>query len=128
MTPILPCHAPARRRRSRTGAGYGDEDGHELGDAAAGVAVAWASVGECHPSEEEVQPEQDYPRQVVRSAIGVTLLLLSLPVGGYGLLYLGAIWTSDTSTGSLIEIGGLLLGIAAALIVAGVVLLRRPST
>jgi hypothetical protein len=65
---------------------------------------------------------------VVRSAIGVTLLLLSLPVGGYGLLYLGAIWTSDTSTGSLIEIGGSLLATAAALIVAGVVLLRRPSS
>lgn len=63
----------------------------------------------------------------VRCAIGVTFLLLALPVGGYGLLYLGAIWTSDTSTASLIMIGGLLLVIAAALIVAGVVLLRRAS-
>jgi hypothetical protein len=68
----------------------------------------------------------DYP-PVVRGALGVTLLFLSLPVGGYGLLYLGAIWTSDTSTGSLIMVGSLLLAIAAALIAAGVVLLRRAS-
>jgi hypothetical protein len=61
----------------------------------------------------------------VRSVIGVTLILLSLPVGGYGLLYLGAIWTSDTSTGSLIMVGGLLLAVGAALVAAGVVLLRR---
>ena len=67
-------------------------------------------------------------QQVVRGALGVTLLFLSLPVGGYGLLYLGAIWTSDTSTGSLIMVGSLLLAIAAALIAAGVVLLRRASS
>jgi hypothetical protein len=66
--------------------------------------------------------------QVVRGALGVTLLFLSLPMGGYGLLYLGAIWTSDTSTGSLIMVGSLLLAIAAALIAAGVVLLRRASS
>jgi hypothetical protein len=71
--------------------------------------------------------EQDYPASVVRGAVGVTLLLLSLPVGGYGLLYLGAIWTSDSSTGSLIMVGTLLLAIAAALIAAGIVLLRRGS-
>lgn len=65
---------------------------------------------------------------VVRGVIGVTLLLLSLPVGGYGLLYLGAIWTSDTSTGSLIMVGSLLLALAAALIAASVVLLRRGSS
>jgi hypothetical protein len=70
---------------------------------------------------------QDYAAWVVRSAIGVALLLVSLPVGGYGLLYLGAIWTSDSSTGSLITVGGLLLAIGAALIAAGVVLLRRAS-
>jgi hypothetical protein len=63
--------------------------------------------------------EQDYRACVVRGAVGVTLLLLSLPVGGYGLLYLGAIGTSDTSTGSLIMVGSLLLAIAAALIAAG---------
>ena len=57
--------------------------------------------------------EQDYRACVVRGAVGVTLLLLSLPVGGYGLLYLGAIWTSDTSTGSLVMVGSLLLEIAA---------------
>ena len=61
-------------------------------------------------------------------AIGVTLLFLSLPVGGYGLLYLGGIWTSDNSTVSLIMVGGLLLAIAAALIAAGVVLLSRTSS
>jgi hypothetical protein len=71
--------------------------------------------------------EQDYRACVVRGAVGVTLLLLSLPVGGYGLLYLGAIWTSDTSTGSLNMVGSVLLAIAAALIAAGVVLLRRAS-
>jgi hypothetical protein len=49
------------------------------------------------------------------------------PSGGYGLLYLGAIWTSDTSTGSLNMVGSVLLAIAAALIAAGVVLLRRAS-
>jgi len=65
---------------------------------------------------------------VVRGVIGVTLLLLSLPVGGYGLLYLGAIWKSDTSTGSLIMVGSLLLALAAALIAASVVLLRRGSS
>ena len=64
----------------------------------------------------------------MRGAIGVTLLFLSLPLGGYGLLYLGAIWTSDSSTVSLIMVGGLLLAIAAALIAAGVVLLRRTSS
>jgi hypothetical protein len=64
---------------------------------------------------------------VVRRAIGVLLLLVSLPVGGYGLLYIGAIWTSDSSTTTLIMVGGLLLAIAAALITAGVVLLRANS-
>ena len=71
--------------------------------------------------------EQHYRACVVRGAVGVTLLLLSVPVGGYGLLYLGAIWTSDTSTGSLVMVGSLLLEIAAALVAAGVVLLRRAS-
>ena len=65
---------------------------------------------------------------MVRGAVGVTFLILSLPVGGYGLLYLGAIWTSDSSTGSLIMVGSLLLAIAAALIAVGVVLLRRATS
>ena len=65
---------------------------------------------------------------MVRGAVGVTLLLLSIPVGGYGLLYLGAIWTSDSSTASLIMVGSVLLAIAAGLIAAGVVLLRRTSS
>jgi hypothetical protein len=91
------------------------------------TTFAWASVRECLLNGAEGRGlEQDYP-PVVRGALGVTLLFLSLPVGGYGLLYLGAIWTSDTSTGSLIMVGSLLLAIAAALIAAGVVLLRRAS-
>jgi len=64
---------------------------------------------------------------VLRSVIGVALLLLSLPVGAYGLIYLGAIRTSDSSTVSLIMVGGLLLVAGAALAAAGVVLLRRTS-
>jgi hypothetical protein len=65
---------------------------------------------------------------VLRCAVGVTVVFLSLPVGGHGLLYLGAIWTSDTGNGSLIMVGGLLLAIAAALIAAGLVLLPRASS
>jgi hypothetical protein len=60
----------------------------------------------------------------VRRAVGVLLLLASLPVGGYGLLYVGAVWTSDSSTTSLLMVGGLLLAAAATLIATGVVLLR----
>ena len=60
----------------------------------------------------------------MRVAAGIVLFLAALPVGGYGLLYLAAISTSDTSTGTLIQIGGGLLAIAAALIAASVWLLR----
>lgn len=60
----------------------------------------------------------------MRRAAGVFLLLLSLPVGGYGLLYVAAIWTTDTSPTSLVTIGGLLLAIAAALVAAAFALLR----
>ncbi len=60
----------------------------------------------------------------LRLAAATVLFLGSLPAGGYGLLYLGAIPTSDTSTSTLITIGGLLLALAAILIVAAVALLR----
>ncbi len=61
----------------------------------------------------------------MRVAAAIVLLLLSLPVGGYGLLYIGAIWTSDSDTFSLIAVGGLLLAVAASLLLAAVSLLRR---
>jgi len=60
----------------------------------------------------------------VRTAAGVLLFLLALPVGAYGLLYIGAIWTSDTSTTSLATVGALLLALAIVLLVASVWLLR----
>jgi hypothetical protein len=59
-----------------------------------------------------------------RVAIAALLLFLALPVAAYGLLYIGAIWTSDTSTFSLAVIGGFLLAIAAALTAVAVLLLR----
>jgi hypothetical protein len=59
-----------------------------------------------------------------RVAIGVLLLFLALPVAAYGLLYIGAIWTSDSSTSSLAMIGGFLVAIAAVLIVVAVLLVR----
>lgn len=60
----------------------------------------------------------------MRRAAGIVLFLASFPVGGYGLLYLAAISTSDSSPTSLAAVGGLLLAIAAALIAAAVALLR----
>ena len=60
----------------------------------------------------------------MRVAAGIVLLLAALPIGGYGLLYLVAITTSDSSTGTLIQVGGGLLAIAAAMIAGSVWLLR----
>jgi hypothetical protein len=59
-----------------------------------------------------------------RVAVGLFLVLASLAVAAYGSLYIGAIWTSDTSTLSLVTIGGFLLVIAAALMALAVLLLR----
>jgi hypothetical protein len=61
----------------------------------------------------------------VRVAIGVLLVLASLAFAGYGLLYIGAVWTSDSSTLSLVKTGGFLLVIAAALMALAVLVLRR---
>jgi hypothetical protein len=63
----------------------------------------------------------------VRRAVAVLLLLASAPVAGYGLLYIAAVWTSDTSTTSLLTIGGLLLASAATLIAGALALLRSAS-
>jgi hypothetical protein len=54
----------------------------------------------------------------------VFLVLVSLAVAAYGLLYIGAIWTSDTSTLSLASIGGFLLLIAAGLMALAALVLR----
>jgi hypothetical protein len=54
----------------------------------------------------------------------VFLVLVSLAVAAYGLLYIGAIWTSDTSTLSLASIGGFLLVIAAGLMALAALVLR----
>jgi hypothetical protein len=54
----------------------------------------------------------------------VFLVLASLAVAAYGLLYIGAIWTSDTSTFSLVSVGGFLLLIAAGLMALAVLALR----
>ena len=51
-------------------------------------------------------------------------MLASLAFAGYGLLYIGAIWTSDTSTLSLVTTGGFLLVLAAALMALAVLMLR----
>ncbi len=61
---------------------------------------------------------------LVRVAVGVFLVLASLAVAAYGLLYIGAIWTSDSSTLSLVFVGGVLLVIAAALMVLALLALR----
>jgi hypothetical protein len=60
----------------------------------------------------------------MRLVAGALLLVASLPVGGYGLLYLGAISTSDSSPGSLAMVGGLLLLAAIGLIGMAVWLIR----
>jgi hypothetical protein len=60
----------------------------------------------------------------VRVAVGMFLVLASLAVAAYGLLYIGAIWTSDTSTLSLASVGGFLLVIAAGLMALAVLALR----
>jgi hypothetical protein len=54
----------------------------------------------------------------------VFLVFASLAVAAYGLLYIGAIWTSDTSTLSLVAVGGVLLVIAAGLMALAVLALR----
>jgi hypothetical protein len=61
---------------------------------------------------------------LVRVAVGGFLVLASLAVAGYGLLYIGAIWTSDSSTLSLVSVGGFLLVIAVALMALAVLVLR----
>lgn len=61
---------------------------------------------------------------LLRLAAASLLFIASLGVGGYGVLYLAAISTSDSSTGSLAEVGILLIVAAAALIAFGVWLLR----
>jgi len=61
---------------------------------------------------------------LVRVAVGVFLVLASLAAAGHGLLYIGAIWTSDSSTLSLVSVGGFLLVIAAALMALAVLVLR----
>ena len=61
---------------------------------------------------------------LVRVAVGVFLVVASLAVAAYGLLYIGAIWASDSSTLSLISVGGVLLVIAAALMALALPVLR----
>ena len=66
----------------------------------------------------------------VRVAVAILLGVLSLAFAAYGLLYIGAIWTSDTSDGSLIKIASVLLGLAAVLMTAAVRVFRgrrRPA-
>jgi len=60
----------------------------------------------------------------VRVAVGVFVVLASLGFAAYGLLYIGAIWTSDSSTLSLVTVGGFLLVIAAGLMALAVLMLR----
>ena len=60
----------------------------------------------------------------VRVAVGVFVVLASLGFAAYGLLYIGAIWTSDSSTLSLVTVGGFLLVIAAGLMALVVLMLR----
>jgi len=60
----------------------------------------------------------------LRAALATILFLAALPIGGYGLLYLAAISTSDSSTGTLIQIGGGLLALAAILVALAVATLR----
>jgi hypothetical protein len=50
-----------------------------------------------------------------RVAVGVFLVLVSLALAAYGLLFIGAIWTSDTATGSLLTIASYFLVPAAIL-------------
>jgi len=57
--------------------------------------------------------------KVLRLAVALLLFIASLGVGGYGVLYLAAIDTSDSSTGSLVEVGISLLVAATALIALG---------
>ena len=60
----------------------------------------------------------------MRVAVGVFVVLASLGFAAYGLLYIGAIWTSDSSTLSLVTVGGFLLVIAAGLMALVVLMLR----
>ena len=60
----------------------------------------------------------------MRVAVGVFVVLASLGFAAYGLLYIGAIWTSDSSTLSLVTVGGFLLVIAAGLMALAVLMLR----
>ena len=60
----------------------------------------------------------------MRVAVGVFVVLASLGFAAYGLLYIGAIWTSDSSTLSLVTVGGFLLVIAAGLMALVLLMLR----
>jgi hypothetical protein len=55
-----------------------------------------------------------------RVAVGVFLVLVSLALAAYGLLFIGAIWTSDTATGSLLTIASYFLVPAAILMAVAV--------
>jgi hypothetical protein len=55
-----------------------------------------------------------------RVVVGVLLFLVSLALAAYGLLYIGAIWTSDSATGSLLTIASYFLVPAAILMAVAV--------
>jgi hypothetical protein len=59
-----------------------------------------------------------------RVAVGVFLVLVSLALAAYGLLFIGAIWTSDTATGSLLTVASYFLVPAAILMAVAVRMLR----